>query len=67
MFLKKEGIDARISVAIDHIDDGALVLTDGEKLPFAFGMVIPPFLGQNFLTAADGLADERLWHLAERA
>ena len=26
MFLKKEGIDARISVGIDHIDEGALVL-----------------------------------------
>ena len=31
---------------IDHVDDGALVLGDGEVLPFAFGMVVPPFLGQ---------------------
>ena len=59
MFLKKEGIDARISVGIDHIDDGALVLADGEALPFAFGMVVPPFLGQDFLKAADGLADDK--------
>ena len=49
MFLKKEGIEARISVAIDHVDPGALVLAGGETLPFAFGMVIPPFLGQEFL------------------
>lgn len=59
MFLKKEGIDARIGVAMDHIDDGALVLADGETLPFRFGMVIPPFLGQDFLLKAEGLTDEK--------
>jgi len=59
MFLKKEGIDVRMSVAIDHVDDGALVLADGETLPFSFGMVVPPFLGQEFLRDADGLADEK--------
>jgi len=59
MFLKKEGIEARVSVGIDHIDKGALVLADGETVPFAFGMVVPPFLGQDFLKAADGLADDK--------
>jgi sulfide:quinone oxidoreductase len=59
MFLKKEGIDARISVGIDHVDEGGLVLGDGETVPFTFGMVIPPFLGQEFLLGADGLADEK--------
>ena len=59
MFLKKEGIDARISVAIDHIDDGAVVLADGDTLPFAFSMMVPPFLGQEFLLRADGIADEK--------
>ncbi len=59
MFLKKEGIESRISVGLDHVDDGALVLADGETLPFAFAMVVPPFLGQDFLKAADGLADEK--------
>jgi sulfide:quinone oxidoreductase len=59
MFLKKEGIDARISTGIDHIDQGALVLADGEKLPFRFSMVIPPFLGQRFLNESNGLADEK--------
>jgi sulfide:quinone oxidoreductase len=59
MFLKKEGIDARISVGIDHVDVGALVLADGETLPFSFGMVVPPFLGQEFLLGADDLADEK--------
>ena len=59
MFLKKEGIDSRISVVIDHIDDGAMVLSDGERLPFAFSMVVPPFLGQDFLKEVDGLADDK--------
>jgi len=59
MFLKKEGIDSRMSTAIDHVDQGALVLADGETLPFSFGMVVPPFLGQEFLTGVDGLADEK--------
>ena len=59
MFLKKEGIDVRLSVATDHVEPGALVLADGETLPFAFGMVVPPFLGQEFLSTADGLADDK--------
>jgi sulfide:quinone oxidoreductase len=59
MFLKKEGIEARISTGIDHIDQGAMVLADGEKLPFRFGMVIPPFLGQRFLSDSTGLVDEK--------
>ncbi|WP_454857435.1 NAD(P)/FAD-dependent oxidoreductase [Promicromonospora soli] len=59
MFLKKEGIDSRIAVAMDHVDDDALVLADGETLPFRFGMIIPPFLGQDFLLKTDGLTDEK--------
>jgi NADH dehydrogenase FAD-containing subunit len=59
MFLKKEGIDTRLSVAIDSVDEGALVLQDGERLPFGFGMVVPPFLGQAFLSTVDGLADDK--------
>lgn len=59
MFLKKEGIVARISTGIDHIDHGAMVLADGETLPFRFSMVIPPFLGQRFLSDSNGLADAK--------
>jgi sulfide:quinone oxidoreductase len=59
MFLRKEGIRTRIGAAIDHIDDGALVLADGETLPFAYGMVVPPFRGQDYLGTADGLADPK--------
>ncbi|MFC5262320.1 hypothetical protein ACFPJ1_09365 [Kribbella qitaiheensis] len=59
MFLKKEGIGTRISRGIDHIDQGAVVLADGEKLPFKFSMVIPPFLGQRFLNDSPGWSTRR--------
>lgn len=59
MFLRRQGIEARIATAIDHVDAGALVLRDGEELPFAFGVVVPPFLGQAFLIGCDGLADDK--------
>ncbi|TIC84859.1 hypothetical protein E8D34_14225 [Nocardioides sp. GY 10113] len=59
MFLKKEGIDAHISVGLDHIDDGMMQLADGTRLPFAYSMVVPPFLGQEFLKDTPDLADEK--------
>lgn len=59
MFLKKEGITAQLSVGIDHVDDGALVLGDGSTLPFAFGMVVPPFLGQDVVKRATDLSDDK--------
>lgn len=59
MFLEKEGIDTRLCVGIDHVDDGALVLDGGETLPFAFAMVVPPFLGQEFLQQRDELVDAK--------
>lgn len=59
MFLKKAGIEARMSVGIDHIDAGSVVLDDGERLPFAFSMVVPPFTGQDFLRDGSGLTDDK--------
>jgi sulfide:quinone oxidoreductase len=59
MFLKKEGIDTRLATPIERVDDGALVLGDGEVLPFAFGMVVPPFLGREFLAGAPDLVDAK--------
>jgi sulfide:quinone oxidoreductase len=59
MFLKKEGIASRISVAIDHVAEDALVLADRETVPFRFAMVVPPFLGQQFLTEVEDIADDK--------
>lgn len=59
MFLRKEGIDTRLNTAIEHVEKDSLALADGTTLPFRFGMVVPPFLGQEFLSAADGLTDDK--------
>ncbi|WP_165372564.1 NAD(P)/FAD-dependent oxidoreductase [Nocardioides iriomotensis] len=59
MFLRKEGIDSRLNVGIDHVAQDALVLETGEEVPFGYGMVVPPFLGQEWLTAVDGLTDAK--------
>jgi sulfide:quinone oxidoreductase len=59
MFLRKEGIDSRLNVGIDHVAEDALVLDTGEELPFGYGMVVPPFLGQEWLTGVDGLTDAK--------
>ncbi|TIC83992.1 FAD-dependent oxidoreductase [Nocardioides sp. GY 10127] len=58
MFLKKEGIDARIDVGIDHVESDAVVLGNGETLTSRYSMIVPPFLGQDFLLAS-GLADDK--------
>ncbi len=59
MFLKKEKIDSRINVAIDHVDEGRVVLADGEKLDFAYSMIVPPFLGQEVIRQSTDIADEK--------
>tara|TARA_Y100000815_G_scaffold255590_1_gene262595 strand:- start:715 stop:1830 length:1116 start_codon:yes stop_codon:yes gene_type:complete len=58
MFLKKEGITAHLDVGIDHVASDAIVLGDGTELPSAYSMVVPPFLGQEFLLSS-GLTDEK--------
>ncbi len=54
----RSGIEARTSAAIDHVDHGAVALSDGETVPFSFAMVLPPLVGQRFLRDADGLGDD---------
>ena len=58
MFLKKEGITDHLDVGIDHVASDAIVLGDGTELPSAYSMVVPPFLGQEFLLGS-GLTDEK--------
>jgi NADH dehydrogenase FAD-containing subunit len=59
MFLKKERIRAITNTALASVDDGQMVLADGEKLPFAYAMVIPPFVGQDFVRAVPEIADAK--------
>lgn len=57
MFLKKEGIDATLDTAMDHVDDGHLVLADGRAIDFGYAMIIPPFSGQDVVAKASALSD----------
>lgn len=57
MFLKKEHIDYRLNTAIDVVEEGAILTTDGEKLENAYSMTITPFVGQDFLHRTEGLVN----------
>jgi hypothetical protein len=59
MFLKKEGITAITNVSMQHVDKDAIVLADSRELPFRYAVVVPPFVGQDFLKNVDGIADEK--------
>lgn len=59
MFLEKEGISAVLDASVDHVDEGRLVLGDGTKYEFAYAMIIPPFLGQEFIRQATEIADDK--------
>jgi sulfide:quinone oxidoreductase len=59
MFLKKEGIAWRNEVALAEATGDRLVLTDGSAVPFTYAMVVPPFVGRDFLRTVPGLTDAR--------
>ena len=67
MFTKKERIETRIGVAIDHVAPDALVLTDGTELPSKYTMVVPPFLGQQVVADTAALAPDEKGFLPVRA
>lgn len=57
MFLKKEKISAYTNVALDHVDEGRMVTTEGVNHDFKWSMTIPPFVGQDFLRKTEGLVN----------
>jgi sulfide:quinone oxidoreductase len=59
MFLKKEHITPVLGVAMDHVDDGRVVLADGRTLDFAYAMIVPPFVGQDVVARATDIADAK--------
>lgn len=59
MFLKKEGITAQTDVAFEEVGGDSVKLTDGSKVPFAYAMVVPPFLGQEVVRAVPNLTDDK--------
>lgn len=57
LFLKKEKITPYTNVALDHVDQGRMVTSEGVKHDFKYAMVIPPFVGQDFLKKTRGLTN----------
>ncbi len=57
LFLKKEKIASYTNVAIDHVDQGRMVTTEGVNHDFKWSMTIPPFVGQDFLRKTEGLVN----------
>ncbi len=57
MFLKKERIAYRVNAAMETVEEGALITADGEKLEFGYAMIVPPFVGQDFLRKTPGLVN----------
>ena len=58
MFLKKEKIDTVLATAMDHVDEGRLVLADGRTLDFGYAMIVPPFSGQEVVRRTDKISDD---------
>ena len=58
MFLEKEGIDTVLDTAMDHVDEGRLVLADGRTIDFGYAMIIPPFSGQEVVRKVEAISDD---------
>lgn len=58
-FLEHLHIRAVVNAEIDHVDPDEIVLTSGERLPFAFSMLMPPFMGQAVVRESPGLGNAR--------
>ena len=59
MFLKKEHITAVLDTGMDRVEENSLVLADGSRIGFAYAMIVPPFVGQEVVRDAPGLADDK--------
>jgi sulfide:quinone oxidoreductase len=59
MFLKKERITAVLNTGMDRVEENRLVLADGKEIGFSYAMIVPPFVGQEVVRTAPGLADEK--------
>jgi len=46
------------NAAIDHAEAGVLELTSGERLDFAFAMLVPPFPGADVVATTPGLGND---------
>ena len=58
-FLKWQGIDYRANAAIKEVTADAVILENGERLPAAWKMLVPPFRGARVVRESPGLGDEK--------
>lgn len=58
-FLQHLRIRAVVNAEIDHVEPEEIVLRTGERLPFAFSMLMPPFMGQDVVLDSPGIGNAR--------
>lgn len=54
-FMKMFNIHYRTQVGIESMDEKQINLSNGESLPYAFSMIMPPFVGVDLVTQSEGL------------
>jgi len=54
-FMKMFNIHYRTQVGVEEVTEGSIKLTNSEVLPFAFSMLMPPFIGVDFVTNSPAL------------
>lgn len=58
-FFKKLGIKWITNAWIDKVTENEVHLSDGQKIPFKYGIIIPPFKGVKAVRDSPGLGDDR--------
>lgn len=53
------GIEWRTNASVDHAEHEVLELASGERLDFAFAMLVPPFAGADVVSATPGLGNDQ--------
>ena len=54
-FMKMFNIHYRTEVGVEEVTENSVVLTNGEVLESRFSMLMPPFVGVDFVTNSEGL------------
>ncbi len=54
-FMKMFNIHYRTEVAVESMDEKEIILSNGETLPYSFSMLMPPFVGVDFVQSSPKL------------
>lgn len=58
-FFKSLNIHFITNAALERVEEHEVVLADGQRLPFAFSMIMPPFIGQDVVRNSPGIGNEK--------